>query len=50
MTVKHLSYAKIESVNPLYFLIDKINGSNEESNRNKYLTLVTTDKSKDKLA
>ena len=42
VTVKNLSYAKINSVNPLYLAsgcIDKSNGS-------KYLTLVPTDESK----
>ena len=38
---------KINSVNPLYFTIDKINGYIEESNGNKYLTLVPTDEGKD---
>ena len=33
--LKYLSYAKINSVNPLY-LIDKINGYIGESNGNKY--------------
>ena len=33
VTVKNLSYIKINSINPLYFIIDKINGYIEESNR-----------------
>ena len=45
--VKNLSYMKINSVNHLYFIIDKINGNIDESNRNKYLTLVPNDRSKD---
>ena len=32
-----LRYLKIDSVNPLRFIINKINGYNEESNVNKYL-------------
>ena len=32
MTVKYLSQLKTNSVNPLYFIIDKINGYIEESN------------------
>ena len=47
MTVKNLSYAKINSVNPLYLIINKINSYIEESNGNKYLTLVSTDKNKE---
>ena len=43
-SVKELSHEKNCSVNPLYLIIDKIN---EESNGNKYLMLVFTDKSKD---
>ena len=44
--VKNLGYAKINSVNRLHLIIDKINGYIEESNRNKYLTLFPTDGSK----
>ena len=47
VTIKDLCYVKINSVNPLYLLIDKINGYIGESNGNKYLTLVPTDESKD---
>ena len=49
MTFKDLNYAKINSVNLLYFIIDKINGYIEESDGNNYLTLVSTDESKDTL-
>ena len=49
MTVKNRSYIKVNSVNPLYLIIKKINGYTEQSNRNKYLTLVPTDESKDRL-
>ena len=45
--LKYLSYAKTNSVNPLYLIIDKINGYIEGSNGNKYLRLVYTDESKD---
>ena len=38
---------KINTVNPLYFIIDKINVYIEEDNGNTYLTLVPTDESKD---
>ena len=33
----------------MYLIINKINGNIEESNRNKYFTLVYTDESKDAL-
>ena len=49
MTIKSLSYIKINGVSHLYFIIDKINGYIEESNGNIYLMLVPTDKSKDTL-
>ena len=48
-TIKNLSYVKVNSVNPLYFITDIGNGYIEESNGNKYLTLVSTDKKKDPL-
>ena len=47
ITTKHLSYVKINIVNPLYFIIDKLDGYIEESSGNKYLTLVSPDKNKD---
>ena len=48
VTVKNLNYIKINnSINPLCLIIKKINGYIEESNRNKNLTLVHTDESKD---
>ena len=46
VTVKRLSYAKINSVNPLYLIIDKINGHIDEIIVNKYLKLVLIDESK----
>ena len=42
-------YVKINSVNPLYLIIDKVDGYIEEKNGNKYLTLVSTDKNKEVL-
>ena len=47
ITIKNLSYTKINSVIPFYFIIDKADRYIEESNGNKYLTLVFTDKNKD---
>ena len=43
VTVKKLSYAKINNVSPLYLITNKINGYIEESNESKYLTLVPTE-------
>ena len=43
VTVKKLSYAKINNVSPLYLITNKINGYIKESNESKYLTLVPTE-------
>ena len=45
--IKNLKYVKIDSVNPLYLIISKVNGYFEENNKNKYLTLFPTNKSKE---
>ena len=37
----------MNSVNPLHFIFNKVNGYFEEINGNKYLTLVPTNKSKE---
>ena len=47
MTIKE--YIIIYSVNPLYFICRYVNGYFEEINGNKYLTLVSTNESKEKL-
>ena len=47
--IKGLRHVKINSVNLLYFIIDKTNEHCEESNGNKYLALVPTDGSKNTL-
>ena len=44
--MKDSDYVKIKSVNPLYLIIDKTDRYTEESNRNKYLILASTDKNK----
>ena len=49
ITIKNLSYLNINSVDPLYLLINKVDGYIEQSNGNKYLTVVCTDKNKDTL-
>ena len=46
MTVRNRICLKIDSVNPLYLITDKINGYIKKSNGKKYL-LVPTDGSKD---
>ena len=46
-TIKNLRCIKINSVNHLCLITHKINGYIEESNGNKYLTLVPTAESKD---
>ena len=47
VTLEDLSSSKINSVKPLYITIKKTKGKIEEINRNKYLTLVTNNESKD---
>ena len=47
--MKDSNYVKINSVNPLYLIIDKVGGRIERKNGNKYLTLVSTDKNKELL-
>ena len=49
VTIKDSKYVKINTVNPLYFLFNKMNGNFEESNGNKYLTLVLTNETKAKI-
>ena len=48
MTIKDQKCVRIISVNPLYHIINKVNGYFEEINGNKYLTLVPTNESKKK--
>ena len=47
--MKDYDYVKINSVNPLYLIIDKVDGHFEEKNENKYLILDSTDKNKEVL-
>ena len=49
VTIKDSKYVKISSVNPLYLIFSKVNGYFKEININKYLTLVPTDESKEKI-
>ena len=47
ITMKDFDYVKINSVNPLCIIIDKTVAYIAESNGNKYLTLVSTNKNKE---
>ena len=47
ITKKYINYVNIHSVSSLYFITDKADGCIEETIDNKYLTLVSTDKSKE---
>ena len=49
ITMKYFYYVKINSVNPLQLIIDKVDGYIEEKNENKHVTLVSTDKNKEVL-
>ena len=46
ITMKDSDYVKINSVNPLYLIIGKVDAYIEENNGNKYLTFASTDKNK----
>ena len=47
--MKHFDYVKINSVNPFYLIIGKVDEYIEEKNGNEYLTLVSTDKNEEVL-
>ena len=46
MTIKHWKYLKINNINSLYLIINKVNGYFKEINKNGYLTQVPTNESK----
>ena len=46
VTIKNSKFVKINSVNPLYLIINKVKGYFEKIINNKYLTLVSTNESK----
>ena len=48
VTIKNSKYIKINSVNPIYLIINRMNGYFEEINGNKYLTLMKSKKKKKK--
>ena len=53
--IYYIAYVTIEedlniySLNPLYFIFNKVNGYFEEINENKYLRLVPTNENKEKI-
>ena len=48
VTIKYSKYVKINTVNPLYLIFNKVNRYFDEVNGNKYLTLVPNNESKKK--
>ena len=46
--IKDSKYIKINSVNTLYLIFNKVNGYFERNNGNRYLALVHTNESKEK--
>ena len=49
VTIKDSKYVKINSVNPLYLIFNTVNVYFEEINGNKYLALIPTNESKEKI-
>ena len=49
VTIKDLKYMKINSVNLLHLIFNKVNEYFEEINGNKYLMIVSTNESKEKI-
>ena len=49
VTIKDSKYVKINWVNPLHPIFSKVNGYFEEINKNKYLMLIPTNESKEKI-
>ena len=49
VTIKDLKYVKINSVNPLYLIINEVNGYFKGINDNKYLALVSSNENKEKI-
>ena len=47
--IKDLGNTKINSVDHLYLIINKVNGNIEKNSGDKYWTIVPTDESKDTL-
>ena len=49
VTIKDLKYMKINSVNLLHLIFNKVNEYFEEINGNKYLMIVSTNESQEKI-
>ena len=49
VTIKDWKYVKMNSENPVYLVFHKVNGYLEEINGNKYLMLLPTNASKEKI-
>ena len=49
VTIKDSKYIKINSVNSLYLIFNKVNGYFKEINGNKFLTLVSTNENKENI-
>ena len=49
VTIKDSKYVKINRVNPLYLIINKVDEYFEEIKGNKYLKVVPTNESKEKM-
>ena len=47
--IKDSKYVKINTVNPLYLIFNKVNRYFEEINGSKHLTVVPTNESKEKI-
>ena len=47
VTIKDSKYLKVNCVNPLYFIFNKVNGYFDQNDENKYWTLVPTNKNKE---
>ena len=48
-SIKDSKYVKIYRINPFYLIFNKVNGYFEEINESKYLTLVLSNESKEKI-
>ena len=49
MVIKGSKHVKVNSVNPLYLIFNKVNEYFEEINKSNYLTLVPTNGSEEKI-
>ena len=48
MTIKDLKYVKVNSLNPLFLIFNKVNRCYEEINKSNSSTLVATNESEEK--